>query len=109
MSPRISQQRTKTREIATLLVAFVVNGCKVAQSIIKKHISVMGVWYQVEVFVNEGPEFSCFLCCGSALIKTKHGSKPNCGYCSGHHQVSNYIWTVLGCMANQGSLCGHMQ
>jgi len=34
-------------------------------------------------------------------------SKPKCGYCSGHHRTSDHKCNVVGCIAKQGSLCGH--
>jgi len=45
--------------------------------------------------------------CGWGHIENKCGSKPKCGSCSGHHQTSDHKCNVVGCIAKQGSLCGH--
>jgi hypothetical protein len=80
---------------------------RVAQSLVKKGIKAAGVWYRVETYMNEGPDSRCELCCGWGHIENKCGSKPKCGYCSGHHRTSDHKCNVVGCTAKQGSLCGH--
>jgi len=37
--------------------------------------------------MNKGPDSRCELCCGWGHIENMFGSKPKCGYCSGHHQA----------------------
>ena len=59
------------------------------------------------MYTNEGPDSRCELCCGWGHIENKCGSKPKCGYCSGHHQTSDHKSNVVGCTAKLGSLCGH--
>jgi hypothetical protein len=89
------------------LVVFVVKGSRLAQRVIKKGIKAAGVWNRVEAFTNVGPDCRCELCCGWGHIENKCGSKPKCGYCSGNHRTSDHKCNVVGCMAKQGSLCGH--
>ena len=74
---------------------------------IKKGIKAAGGWYRVEAFTNAGPDSMFQLCCGWGHIETKCGSKPKCGYCSGNHRTRDHKCNVVGCMAKQGSLCGH--
>jgi len=57
--------------------------------------------------MSEGPDRRCKLYCEWGHIKNKCGSKPRCGYCSGHHQRSDHKSNVMGYTAKQGSLCGH--
>jgi hypothetical protein len=90
-------------------VVFVVKGSKVAQGLIKKGIKAAGVWYRVEQYTNAGPDSRCELCCGWGHIESKCSSEPTCGYCSGSHRTSDHKCNVVGCMAKQGSLCGHTQ
>jgi hypothetical protein len=59
------------------------------------------------MYTNDGPDTRCVLCCGRGHIENKCGSKPKCGYCSGHHWTGNHKCNVVGFTAKQGSLCGH--
>jgi len=106
-NPRTIRERMQNGENAPSSVVFVVNGSKVAQSLVKKDIKPAGVWYRVETYTNEGPDSRCELCCGWGLIENKCGSKPKRGYCSGHHRTSDHKCNVVGCTAKQASLCGH--
>jgi hypothetical protein len=106
-NPPTNRERRQNREITALSVVFVVKGSMLAKSLIKKGIKAAGVWYRVEAFTNGGPDSRCQLCCWWRHIENKCGSKPKCGYCSGNHSTSNYKCNVVGCMANQCSLCGH--
>ena len=82
-------------------------GSKAAQVSVKKGIKVAGVWYRAEAYPNEGPDSRSELCCGWGHIENKYINKPTCGYCSGHHRTCDHKCNVVGCMAKQGSLCGH--
>ena len=106
-NPRTIRVRRQNGEIAPSSVVFVVKGSRLVQSLIKKGIRAAGVWYRVEAFTNAGPDSTCELCCGWGHIENKCGSKPKCGYCSGNHRTSDHKCNVVGCMATQGSLCGH--
>jgi len=106
-NPRTIRERRQNREIAAPSVVWVVKGSSLAKSVIKKGIKAGGVWYRVEAFTNVGPASRFELCCGWGHIENMCGSKPRCGYCSGNHRTSNHKCNVVGCMAKQGSLCGH--
>lgn len=54
-NPRIIMERRKTRGIAASSTAFLVNGSMVAQSLVKKNINTVGVWYRVETYTIQGP------------------------------------------------------
>jgi hypothetical protein len=56
-------------------------GSKVAMGLIKKGIKVAGVWYQVEMYIREGPESKYERGCGWGHIENKCCIKPMCGYC----------------------------
>jgi hypothetical protein len=75
--------------------------------LIKKGIKAAGVWYRVEAFTNAGLDSRCELCCGWGHIENKCGSKPKCSYCSSNHCMSDHKCNVQGCIAKQGSVCGH--
>jgi hypothetical protein len=106
-NPRTITERKQNGEFAASSVVFVVKGSRLVQSLIKKGIKAAGVWYRVEAFMNAGPDSRCEHCCGWGHIDNKCGSKPKCGYCSGNHRTSDHKCNVVGCMAKQGSLCGH--
>jgi len=105
--PRTIRERRQNRDIAASSVVFVVKGRKEAQSMVKNGNKAAGVWYQVELYMNTGPESRCELRCGWGQIENKCGRKPKCGYCSGQHGTSDQKCNVEGCTAKQGSLCGH--
>ena len=87
---------------------FVVKGCKVIQGLVKKGIKEVGEWYQVEMYSYTAADSRCELCCGQGHIESKCSSAPMYGYCSGHHWTSDHKFNIVGYMAKQGSLCGHM-
>jgi len=101
------RDRKQNREVAPSMVVFVVKGSRAAQGLVKKGIKVAGVWYQVKTYTNAVTDSRCELCCGWGNIKNKYGSKPMCGYCSGHHWTSDHMCNMVGCTAQQGSLRGH--
>ena len=100
-------ERRQNGEIAASSVVFVVKGSKAAQGLVRKGIKAAGVWYQVEMYTNVGPDSKCELCCGWGHIENNCSSKPTCGYCSGHHRTNHHKCNVVGCTVKQGSLCGH--
>jgi len=106
-NPHTIRERRENGEIAASSVVFVMMGIMVAQSLVKKAIKAAGVWYRVETYKNNGPDCRCELCCGWGHIENKCGSKPKCGYCSGHHRTSDHECHVVGCTGRQGSLCCH--
>jgi len=106
-NPRTIGERRQNGEISVSSVVFIVKGSKVAQSVVWKGIKAAGVWSRVETYTSEGPDSRCELCSGWGHIGNKCGSKPKCGYCSGHHWTNDNKCNVVGCTAKQGSLCGH--
>jgi hypothetical protein len=104
--PNISERR-QNGEIAASSVVFVVKGSNVAKGLVKKGIEAAGMWYQVETYMNTDPDSRCELCCGWGHIKNKFGSKPSCGFYSGHHRTSDPKCNVVGCTVMQESLCSH--
>ena len=104
-NPCTIRVRRQNGEIAASSLVFVVKGSRVAQSLGKKCIMAAGVWYRDETYTNEEPDSRCELSCVSGHIKNKCGSKPQCGYCSGHHWTSDHKCNVVGCTVKQGSLC----
>ena len=106
-NPSSIRERRQNGEIAASSIVFVVEGSKVAQSLIKNGIKAAGVWYRVKVLTNVGPDSRCELCCGWGHIENQCGYKPKCGYCSGNHRISDHKCNVVGCTAKEGSLYGH--
>jgi hypothetical protein len=106
-NPRTIRRRSQNGEIAGSLVVFVVKGSRLAHSLIKKGIKAAELLDHVAAFTNAGRDSRCELCCGLAHIENKCGKKTKCGYCSGNHRTSDHKCNVVGCMARQGSLCGH--
>jgi len=94
-------------QIAAWSVVFVVKGSKLAQSLFKEGIKAAGVRYRDKTYTNERPDSRCEVCCGWGHIENKCGSKPKCGYCSGHHRTHHHKCNVVGSTAGQESLCGH--
>jgi hypothetical protein len=100
-------ERRQNGEIATSSVVFVVKESKVAQSLVRKGIKTAVGWFGVKPYTNERPDSRCEVCCGWGHIENMCGSKPKCGYYSGHHRTSDHKCNVVGCTEKQGSLCGH--
>jgi hypothetical protein len=107
VNPRTIRDRSQNGEIAERSVVFIVMGCKMAQSIVKKGIKVAGVWYRIEKYRNERPDSRGELCSRWGQIENMCGSMPRCDYCSGHHQTSEHKCNVVGCTAKHGSIWGH--
>jgi hypothetical protein len=107
VNPRTSRERRQNGEIAASALVFVVNGSRVAQSLVKNGITAAGVWYRVETCRKEVPDSRLELCWGWGHIENKCSSKPKCGYSSVHHQTGDHKCNVVGCTAKQGSLCRH--
>jgi len=106
-NPCTITERWQNGEITVLSVVFVVKGSKVAHTLVKTGIKAAEVWYRVEKSTNKGPHTRCEVSCGWGHIENKCGSKPKCGYCSGHHWTRDNKCNVVGCTATQASLSGH--
>jgi hypothetical protein len=71
--------RSQNVVIAGSLEVFVVQGSRVAWSIVKNGIQEAGMWYIVEIYTDEGPDSRWKLCCRWGHIENRCGSKPRCG------------------------------
>jgi len=98
-NPQTIRERRENGEISASSVVIVVKRIKVAQSLVNKTIKVAGVWSRVETYTSKGPDSKYVLCCGWGHIENKCGSKPKCGYCSGHHRTNDHKCNVVGCSA----------
>jgi len=56
--PHTTRDKRPNAEITTSSVVFVIKDSKVAKSFAKNGIKAAGVWYQVETYMNEGPDSS---------------------------------------------------
>jgi len=108
-NPHSIRERRQRGEISALSVVFIVKGNKAAHKLVKEGIKAAGVWYRVKPFTNIGPESRCAHCCSWGHTESKCSGNPVCGDCSGPHRTSDHKCNVVGCTANQGSLCGHTQ
>jgi hypothetical protein len=106
-SPHTIREKRQNGEISMSSVVFVVTGSRVEKSLINRRIEATGVWYSFDTYTNEGPNSRCERSCRWGHIEYKCGSKPSCGYRSGHHRTSNHKWNVLGRNASPGLQCGH--
>jgi len=106
-NPRAIRTWRHNGEIAPSLVGFLVKGSNLAKGLVKRGIEAVGLWYEVEIYMNMGPDSRCELCCGWGHIKHKRRSKHTSGYCSDLHQSSDIKCHVLGCTVKHGSLWGH--
>jgi hypothetical protein len=75
--PRTMRERRKTSEIAVSSVVFVTMRSRLVQSLIKKVIKAVGLWYHVEAFTNEGADSRCELCSGWGHIETSGATSPS--------------------------------
>jgi hypothetical protein len=90
-------------------VDFVVKGGKVVRRLVKEGINAAGVVYRVETFTNVGPDSRCEHCGRLGHIESNCSSKPTFGKWSRPHSTSINQCHVKGCIAKQGSSCGHAQ
>jgi hypothetical protein len=97
VNPRTLRERGENREIATSSVLFFVNGSRVGQTLMQKGIRLAAVCYRVKTYMKERADTRCEYCCGWGHIENKCGSKPRCGYYSGHHRMSDHKCNVAGC------------
>jgi hypothetical protein len=108
-NPYSIRDRRQKGKISASSVAFVVKGDKLAWRLIKEGIKGVGVWYRVKPFMNVGPDSRSEHWCGWGHIEIECSGKRAYGYCSGPHRTSTHKCNVVGCSAQQGSLCGHTQ
>jgi len=92
-----------------LTVGFAVKGSKMAENVLKEGWSAAGVKYNVEKFVNAGPDSFGGMSSRWGHVEAKCGSlkMPACMLCAGGHLTKDHMCNVIGCKANAGQNCSH--
>jgi hypothetical protein len=73
-NPRIISERRQNGESAMSLVVFVLTGSQVVQSLVKKGITAVEVWYRDETYMTVGPDSRYELCWWWGHIENRCGS-----------------------------------
>ena len=102
-------QKKKAEEKKASSVVFAVKGSKMAEKVLKGGLRVAGVKYDVEKFVNAGPDSFCGVCSRWGHVEAKCGSltMPACMLCTGRHLTKDHKCNMVGCKANAGQNCTH--
>jgi len=102
-------QKKKAEGKKASLVVFVVKGSKMAEKVLKGGLRVAGVKYDVEKFMNAGPDSVCGVCSRWGHVDSKCGSlkMPACMLSVGKHLTKDYKCNVVGCKANAEQNCTH--
>jgi hypothetical protein len=70
-NPRIIREREQRGDIEASSAVFIVMWKKEAQRLVNKGVIAAGVSYNVEPYINAGPDSLCDLCSGCGHIKSK--------------------------------------
>jgi len=102
-------QKKKAEGKKASSVVFAVKGSKMAEKVLKGGLRAAGVKYDVEKFVNAGPDSFCGVCSRWGHVDAKCGSlkMPVCMLCAGRHLTKDHKCNVVGCKANAGQNCAH--
>jgi len=102
-------QKKKVEGKKASSVVFAVKGSKMAEKVLKGGLRAAGVKYDVEKFVNAGPDSFCGVCSRWGHVDVKCGSlkMPACMLCAGRHLTKDHKCNVVGCKANAGQNCAH--
>jgi len=102
-------QKKKAEGKKASSVVFAVKGSKMAEKVLKGGFRAAGVKYDVEKFVNAGPDSFCGVCSRWGHVDAKCGSlkMPACMLCAGRHLTKDHKCNVVGCKANAGQNCAH--
>jgi len=102
-------QKKKAEGKKASSVVFAVKGSKMAEKVLKGGLRAAGVKYDVEKFVNAGPDSFCGICSRWGHVDAKCGSlkMPACMLCAGRHLTKDHKCNVVGCKANAGQNCTH--
>jgi len=102
-------QKKKAEGKKASSVVFAVRGSKMAEKVLKGGLRAAGVKYDVEKFVNAGPDSFCGVCSRWGHVDAKCGSlkMPACMLCAGRHLTKDHKCNVVGCKANAGQNCAH--
>jgi len=65
--------------------------------------------YDLEKFINAGPDSFCGVCSRWGHVEAKCGSlkMPACMLCAGRHPTKDHKCNVVGCKPNAGQNCTH--
>jgi len=90
-------------------VVFAVKGSKMAEKVLKGGLRAAGMKYDVEKFVNAGPDSFCGVCSRWGHVDAKCGSlkMAACMLCAGRHLTRDHKCNVVGCKVNAGQNCAH--
>jgi len=95
-------QKKKVEGKKTSSVMFAVKGSLIAESVLKGGLRPAGVKYDVEKFMNAGPDCFCGVCSRWGHVDSKCGSlkMPACMLCTGRHLTNDHKCNVVDCKAN---------
>lgn len=90
-------------------VVFAVKGTKLAETVSKGGWRAAGVQYNVEKFVNPGPDSFSGVCSiwGHVDAKCESWKMPACMLCAGKHLMKEHQCNVVGCEAKAGQNYNH--
>jgi len=102
-------QKKKAEGKKASSVVFAVKGSKMAEKVLKGGLRAAGVKFDVEKFMNAGPDSFCGTCSRWGHVESKCGSlkMPACMLCAGRHLTKDHKCNVVGCKANAGQNCTH--
>jgi len=102
-------QKKKAEGKKASSVVFAVKGSKMAEKVLKGGLRAAGVKYDVEKFVNAGPDSFCGVCSRWGHVDSKCGSLKMqvCMLCAGRHLTKDHKCNMVGCKANAGQNCAH--
>jgi len=91
-------QKKKAEGKKASSVVFAVKGSKMAEKVLKGGLRAAGVKYDVEKFVNAGPDSFCGVCSRWGHVDAKCGSlkMPACMLCAGRHLTKDHKCNVVG-------------
>ncbi|KAA8893897.1 hypothetical protein FN846DRAFT_767942, partial [Sphaerosporella brunnea] len=63
--------------------------------------------YEVDRYVESGPDTMCENCCGWGHLADKCTMPTRCKWCAGKHHTRNHECAFMGCKAGKGNNCPH--
>jgi len=102
-------QKKKAEGKKASSVVFVVKGSKMAEKVLKGGLRAAGMKYDVEKFMNAGPDSFCGVCSRCGHVEWKCGSlkMPACMLWAGRHLTKDHKCNMVGCKAAAGQNCAH--
>ena len=90
-------------------VVFAVKESKMAEKVLKGGLRAAGVKYNVEKFMQAGPDSFFGVCSRWGHVEAKCGAlkMPACMLCAERHLTKNHKCSVVGCKANAAQNCTH--